>query len=67
MYHPKINAIKYTQPKARLKSFPVPSGKIAIGGFQSIDLIKLITLATVPSPPAIINLDVLNYFKLFKF
>lgn len=34
MYHPNLLLI-YTHPNALLKSFPVPSGNIAIGGFQS--------------------------------
>lgn len=37
MFHPCIYSIN-THPNALLKSFPVPNGKIAIGGFQSNDL-----------------------------
>lgn len=38
MFHPMYILLYITHPNALLKSFPVPNGKIAIGGFQSNDL-----------------------------
>lgn len=44
-------------PKLLERSFPVPNGRIAAGGLflfhSGMVFIKLITLQTVPSPPAI--------------
>lgn len=52
-----ISSAEKPQPRLRDKSFPVPSGRIAAGGLfelhSGIVLRKLMTLQTVPSPPAI--------------
>lgn len=65
-----ISSTEKPQPKLRDKSFPVPRGRIAAGGLfmlhSGIVLRKLITLQTVPSPPAINIVNFYSYLKIFS-
>lgn len=57
-------------PKLRDRSLPVPKGRIAAGGLfllhSGIVFIKLMTLQTVPSPPAIKINSFGNLTKIFS-
>lgn len=65
-----ISSAEKPQPKLRDKSFPVPSGRIAAGGLlvlhYGIVLRKLITLQTVPSPPAISMVSFSSFMKILS-